>query len=358
MLEPITSLITDAVHSGVVPGAVVVVGDRDRWDVVAASGVLAYASLAHAPGTQSATPVRPDSRYDLASLTKVVATLPSVLALVSAGEVRLEDRLEHFFSNAGWGQSPSLADVTVAQLLSHTAGLAALSPLYTVTDNRRTGLAYLLQSARPNVGACVYSDVGYMLLGALVERVSGRGLERFARDHVFGPLGMAATDYGPVPPDNVAATEDCGWRGRLLQGEVHDENAFALGGVAGHAGLFGPAEDLARYARAWLRLELPFASPELAASLLVHQGTCSTTGRRSLGWQLHSPDCIGGRAASPASFGHSGFTGTSVWIDPEQGWFTVLLTNRVHPSRRAGAGIHALRRAVHEVVARAFTPSS
>lgn len=348
MLEAVQTLIEDAVDRRDIPGAVAIVGDSDDWRLLAACGVLAYQ-----PDDTKQNTVRRESCYDLASLTKVVATLPSVLELISRGEVRVEDRLERFFSNAGWMQTPSLADVTVAQLLGHHAGLPAWLPLFTTPHTALTALGTLLQSPRPNIGHCAYSDVGFMLLGSLVERVSGQTLAAFVREHVLTPLDMTMTEYGPVSPDNVAATEDCGWRGRVLRGEVHDENAFTLGSVAGHAGLFGTADDLARYAQAWLRFDLPFASPDLARACLRPQGICKVAGRRGLGWQLHGDPCFAGQEASETSFGHSGFTGTSVWIDPAQDWFVVLLTNRVHPSRYGGKAIQRLRREVHEEVARA-----
>ena len=331
-----------------VPGAVAVAGDKDQVTLVTACGVTRLGG----PSVDEAT------RFDLASLSKVVGTLPAVLALVQAGEVALGDPVKRFFSNAGWFQTPSSGDVTVRQLLTHTSGLPAWRPLYAESSTRLNALGNLLQSSlvRP-AGGVVYSDLGFMLLGAIVERVSKLRLDVFTQTHIFAPLDLKTLSYG-VPnnsPDDVtvAATENCGWRGRLLQGEVHDENAFALDGVAGHAGLFGTAFDLARYAQAWLRLSAPFASPELLREATRdHASDANNTasGRRGLGWQLVGEGSSAGHYASPSAYGHTGFTGTSLWLDPEKNRFAALLTNRVHPSRTAGGSIHTLRVAFHDAI--------
>jgi len=293
----------------------------------------------------------PDTRFDLASLSKVVGTLPAVLALVHAGEVALSDPMRRFFSQAGWFQTPSLGDTTLRQLLTHTSGLPAWRPIFASAGGRLTALASVLQTPLTHpAGRVVYSDLGFMLLGAVVERVGGVRLDAFTHEHVFGPLGMTATGYGVPDGAAVAATEDCGWRGRLLEGEVHDENAFVFGGVAGHAGLFGTAADLARYAGAWLRLEAPFAPPELLREATLEQEAGDEGGRRGLGWQLAGAGSSAGHAADPAAYGHTGFTGTSLWLDPGRGRFAVLLTNRVHPSRFGGGTIHALRVGFHDAV--------
>ncbi len=345
------AVLESAVENGEVPGAVAVIGRRDTlpehlpaYDVTYACGVTHYGDARG--DVCGGAPVTPDTRYDLASLTKVMATLPSILTLLEGGEVSLHDPLKRFFSNAGWMQTPSSGDLTLRQLLTHSSGLPAWTPLFAQVSTRLTALANVLQTplARP-VGEVRYSDLNFILLGAVVERVSGLRLDAFAAEHVFGPLSMTHTAYGVPDGAPVAATEDCGWRGRLLQGEVHDENAFVMDGVAGHAGLFGTAGDVARYARAWLELGAPFASPELLRLACSEQVRGEAAGRRGLGWQLY-----GGRADASA-YGHTGFTGTSLYIDPEGGWFAVLLTNRVHPSRACGETIQQLRASFHSVLA-------
>ena len=326
------------------PGAVAFVGTREDAECVAAAGVTRL---------QGGVPVTPGTVYDLASLTKVVATLPAVLKLVGEGEIGLDDRVRRFFSNAGWFQDPSLGDATVKELLTHTSGLPAWKPLFALSGERRTVLANVLQTSLEHPGAYTYSDLGFILLGAVVERVSGERQDAFVQRYVFGPLGMTETRYGPVRSEHVAATEDCGWRGELLQGVVHDENAFVMGGVAGHAGLFGTAKDLATYAQAWLRLD-PRLGPEDLLRDAVREHFSGGSERRGLGWMLKGEGSSAGRHASAYAYGHTGFTGTSLWVDPVGGWFAVLLTNRAHPSRENGRNIHPLRVAFHEAVARGF----
>ena len=342
MFSEAHALIKDAVEKREIPCAVAVAGTAHQHEVVAVEGVRRYGGEAVTLGT----------RFDLASLTKVVATLPSVLKLVDRGEVTLEQTVGRFFSHAGWAQSPSLADVTVGQLLTHTSGLPAWTPLFAWVSERRTALANVLQTPLDG-SAYRYSDLGFILLGAIVERVGGQRLDAFAREHVFALLELPHTSFGPLHDVPVAATEDCGWRGELLQGVVHDENAWVMDGVAGHAGLFGTASDLARYAQAWLRLDERLGSEALLREAISVQVEAEGV-RRGLGWQLGGVGSSVGSAASPSAYGHTGFTGTSLWLDPEKSWFAVLLTNRVHPHRKNGANIHALRRAFHDAVVRAF----
>jgi CubicO group peptidase (beta-lactamase class C family) len=339
-------IIEDAVDAGEIPGAVAVAGGTRTWQTLTATGVRRYASGANDPPA-----VTPDTVYDLASLTKVVATLPAILKLIAARELTLDDPVKRFFSNAGWFQTPTIADATVRQLLTHTSGLPAWKPLFALTSTRETALANVLQSALEHPpGQYVYSDLGFILLGALVERVSGLRQDVFVAREIFEPLGMNDTRYGPVSGVPVAATENCGWRNRLLEGEVHDENGYVMSGVAGHAGLFGTADDLARYAHAWLTFDPRLGSEDLlrrAVDVHVEQEGI----RRALGWMLQGQGASAGAVASSRAFGHTGFTGTSLWCDPEQEWFAVLLTNRVHPSRTRGHAIQGLRSAFHEAVA-------
>lgn len=330
-----------AVRNREVPGGIAAAGSCGTSVLLGPYGVTRLGG----PPTDEAT------RFDLASLSKVVATLPSVLALVEAKSVTLDDPVKKFFSQAGWFQTPSLGDVTVRQLLTHSSGLPAWRPLFAEVSTRLSALGSVLQTSLAHpAGQVVYSDLGFMLLGAVVERVSGTRLDAFAAEHVFGPLGMSATGYGPLTNVKVAATEDCGWRGRLLEGEVHDENAFVFDGVAGHAGLFATAADLARYAQAWLSGSAPFASEALLQEATREQVRGPEGVRRGLGWQLSGAGSSAGHYASPCAYGHTGFTGTSLWLDPDRDRFGVLLTNRVHPSRECGNTIHALRVAFYDAI--------
>ena len=343
--EQVAAALAQAVADGTVPGGVVLVGDRDgAWEPVAA-GVRRYGGEA----------VTPDTRYDIASLTKVVGCLSGLLRLLDGGELALSDPVRRFFSNAGWFLDPSLGEVTLEALATHTSGLPAWRPLFAEVADRRQGLARTLQCELEDAGGGYrYSDLGVIVLTAVVERVAGERLDAFLAREVFAPLGMTRTGYGPLPEGvPVAATEDDGLRGGVLQGTVHDENAWILGGVSGHAGLFASAADLLAYGRAWLRLDAPFASAAWLRAALEDRSRGEGP-RRGLLWRLAQADWPFGGACSAAAYGHTGFTGTSLVVDPEGGWVTVLLTNRVHPSREPGAGIGELRVRVHDAVARAF----
>lgn len=341
--QPVRARLARAVAEGVTPGAVLAVVDRSGAIAAAATGVRRTGG----PATD------PDTRYDLASLTKVVATLPSVLKLVADGAVDLDDPVSRFFSGAGLFQERSLADVPVRALLAHVSGLPAWRPLYAQPADRRAALAAVFHTSLEHpVSTVVYSDLGFMLLGAIVERVAHERLDAFAAREVFAPLGMHATGFGPVSGVPVAATEDCGWRDRVLEGEVHDENATVWDGVAGHAGLFGTAGDLARYAHAWLTQDERLAPAPLLATCTAEAAVAADGARRGLGWVLAHEGSFGGPGAR--GYGHTGFTGTSLWIEPDGGVATVLLTNRVHPRRGSPAGVHALRSDVHAAVRAAF----
>lgn len=337
----VAAVLQKAIENQDIPSAVAVFGSSQKTYPVLAFGVTRYGGEA----------VNPETRYDLASLSKVVSTLPAILKLCSEGELSLDAKVSTFFSHAGWFQSPSLADVSIRQLLTHSSGLAAWRPLFSLISERSTGIANLLQSKLEHpTGSFVYSDLGFMILGAIIERVSKQRQDSFVSEKLFTPLEMFKTSYGPIAKHNVAATEDCGWRNQLLEGIVHDENAFCLNQVAGHAGLFGIAQDLAKYAQAWLRLDSRLGSEELLEQAIKEQ--LSEPGiRRGLAWALKGQDSFAGSLATQQGYGHTGFTGTSLWLEPQQDWFAVLLTNRVHPSRHRGEKIHSLRQAFHEAVA-------
>lgn len=342
--ESAVRILNDAAAAGDLPGGVLHTG----------SGSASVAPVPFGHLSANGPEVTAETRYDLASLTKVVATLPAVLQLITAGELELDRPIRRWFSNAGWFQSPSLADATVRQLLAHNSGLPNWIPLFTRTRDRLLALGIVQQSPVSQIGGtAVYSDLGFMLLGALVERVTGSRLDDYVTEHVFRPLGMQSTGFRPFGPGgrpelttaaSFAPTEYCGWRNRLLTGEVHDENCCAWEGVAGHAGLFGTAQDLGIYARSWLAIDPRLGAPELLEEALKQQAQTETGQSRGLGWQLAHPD---GFAGSVPGYGHTGFTGTSLWLDPGANRFTVLLTNRVHPDRHRNPSITGLRRSIH-----------
>lgn len=294
-------------------------------------------------------PLTRDHAFDLASLTKVLVTLPEVLRLLEEGALSTTDPLSLHLPDAGWmlGAS-SLGNATIGQLLAHTSGLPAWIPLYAHPADRSSLLARVLQTplARPPGETCEYSCLGYIALGTLVERLTGHQLDDLAERRGW-------VTYHPRGP--AVATERCPWRQRLLQGEVHDENACALGGVSGNAGAFGRLEDVCRAARAWLTTAVSPATHEL----MTRQWSTDAAGLpRGLGWLLGHPGCFAGDLSSSRGYGHTGFTGTSLWVEPERGYAVVLLTNRVHPTRHAGDAIFHLRRRFGNAVHAAWRGAS
>jgi CubicO group peptidase (beta-lactamase class C family) len=288
-----------------------------------------------------------DTVFDLASLTKVVATLPSVLYLVGRAEVGLDDPVRRYLPAFGPGKD----EVTVRQLLLHTSGLPDTRRYYQWLrepgEIRAAALAEPLV-AGPGTVVC-YSDVGFITLGELVEAVAGCRLDEFVRDVVCAPLGLAATTFRPPAGQagRIAATERVD--GVAKVGVVHDENAEALGGVAGHAGLFGTAADLGRYAAAWAGDSSPMDGLRAEA---LRCGTEGMGGRRGLGWGLrHDRWDNMGDGWPESGAGHTGFTGTSLSIDPASGLWAVLLTNAVHFGRGPEHSVVGLRKAVHAAVA-------
>jgi CubicO group peptidase (beta-lactamase class C family) len=341
------TVIDTAVAAGTVPGAVLLAGTGSG-----AAPAVAYA--AGVTGRPDGSAMTLDTVFDLASLTKVTATLPLVLHLARRGELDLDDRVRRIL--------PQFPDdrVTLRQLLSHTSGLPAGRPFYEM-DTDPAGRWHAVLSVPPEAepGTVMrYSDIGFLLLGRVVEAVTGAALDSVATEVVFGPLGMADTRYRPPAgwSARCAATEKS-TDGVATLGAVHDENAAALGGVAGHAGLFGTGEDLGRYLRAWLDPQFPLIGAELRAEALRGQtrgalGQDGFAAHRGLGWTLRGDrwDHMGTRWPASGA-GHTGFTGTSVAIDPVGGAWVVLLTNAVHFGRTPG-GIVALRRQVHDAAAR------
>lgn len=328
------------------PGGVLAIGDAHAGLHLRCFGALAYA--------EGSSPVEATSVYDLASLTKVVATTSVLMVLEEQGRVDLELPLARVLPGFA---GPGKRDVRLRHLLLHAAGLPAWAPLFRAARGREAlvaAAAALPLEAAPGERS-LYSDVGFILLGAALEALAGDSLDRLADALVLGPLGMGETGFNPGPElrPRIAPTEQDAWRGRLLHGEVHDENAFAMGGVAGHSGLFGPAGDLVRFARMLLGGGALEGRRLVSASCVArYTRRCDIPGSsRALGWNTPSPGSSAGVRLSPRSFGHTGFSGTSLWIDPERGLFVALLANRVHPSRE-GPGIQELRAAVADAAVR------
>jgi len=324
---------------------------------VATGAVFAAGRGAHTHGVQvlgetrvgpQAVPVTADTLFDLASLTKVVATTPAVLRLYDAGDLDLDDPVGRYLPAYAQGGK---AAVTLRHLLTHSSGLPAHKPFHRLPGTRASRLAAAAEEpleAAPGTRV-VYSDIGFILLGAIVAKVTGTGLERAARELVFEPLGLDSTGYLPDADRVFAATEPDPDTGEPISGRVHDENAGALGGVAGHAGLFSTVGDLVRYLQdGWLGGS--FLSERARAAATACQ-TPRLDGRRGLGWTLGGDRWDHMTAAWPHTrAGHTGFTGTSIAFDPAGGLWAVLLTNAVHFGRDH-TGIALLRRTVHAAVA-------
>lgn len=308
------------------------------------------------------TPMRRDAIFDLASITKVVATTPSILKLVVSGDIGLDQPVGEILPE--FGTDGQKADVTIRRLMAHSSGMISWRGIFI---DGTGGEAYLANLAKDQPytmpGEQVeYSCMGFIVLAEVLRRVSGEDIATFAHREVFAPLGMTDTMFTPPPSlrDRIVATENGngfeadkdisapagGWRNELIRGEVHDGNAwYGFGGISGNAGLFGTATDLARYARMWLNggeLDGVRILPEE----MVREATTEQTelggpnDRRGLGWQMaqhpgFETDGFSGLGLSQRAYGHTGFTGTSMWIDPERDLIIILLTNRVHPTVNA-----------------------
>lgn len=350
-LEAAVAVLDAEIEAGRLPGAVAV--------VVRDSRVVLHRALGWAQMTPERRPMRPDTLFDLASLTKVMATLPAVLLLLERGAFRLDDPIGlHLPGEAG----PWLEQVRIRHLLTHTAGLPASVPLRTIPGTRADRLRALFQvplEAEPGA-RLLYSDLSFMLLGLLVERLTGQTLDRFVREQIFAPLGLPSAGFNP-PADrqaDCAATEFREHLGRHQCGEVHDQNSTALGGVAGHAGLFATAAEVAAYGQMWLNGGTAGGVRILAPATIaaaVRDQTVGLPEGRGLGWvvaRAGSEYLSCGDLFTPGSFGHTGFTGTSLWMDPEQRLVVALLTNRVHLGRTDH--ILRLRPRFHNAVAAAL----
>jgi serine-type D-Ala-D-Ala carboxypeptidase len=325
-LAKIDHVVLRGISAGGYPGAAVVVGRRGAAVVEKGFGKLSWES-----GSPTVSPDR--TIYDLASLTKVVATTSALMILYDEGKIRLDDPVSKYVPGFSGGQKDQ---VTVRMLLEHRSGLPAGRDLWriahTPAEARQTVIETPLVCA-PN--QCYeYSDLGADMLGFVVEAAAGEPLDQFARERVFEPLGMQNTFFRPADSlrSRVAPTEVAPPRGYPLQGEVHDENAYALGGVAGHAGLFSTAADLSVFAQMMLNGG-EYNGRRLIADSTVALFTTRAAGTRALGWDTCGGSGSCGEYLGEDAYGHTGFTGTSLWIDPDRDMFVLLLTNRVHEAR-------------------------
>ena len=314
-----------AVEAGRIPGGVLGVVEKDGRQLTRAVGL--------AQRVPAECPMREDTWFDLASLTKVLFTTPRILALAEAGGIDLDAPLItalpdlRQYDAGAWERQ-----VTFRQCLGHQTPFPAVEPIYTYGRDPELLRAFVLQRQWRR-GEPVYSDINFILLGFALERLSGRSI----RDMDPGPGFAFSAD-----PERSAATEDCTWRRRVLRGEVHDDNCSALEG-AGHAGLFGTAASVLGFAKSLL--DGSGASPGAIALM-----RSPLSARRTHGWEHAYPGWSGGDHCTPGAIGHTGFTGTGLWIDFDAGLAWTLLTNRIHPTRHFDSGIVGLRREIGGLV--------
>ena len=364
-----------AVEAGVFPGAVVLVGRAGR--------VLYHAAFGSRSLEPERTPMQPDTVFDLSSLTKPLATTTAFMLLVKDKRVHPDDRVTRFFHNFG---VHGKTHITFRHLLAHCSGLPAWRPYFqdVVRVDREGRLNFVasrgakefvyeqIHRERPTCEPgqrAVYSDLGFMLLGELIELVTRMPLDRFCQERIFRPLGLRSTAFidlsllrtrrfAPVT-GMIAPTERCPWRKRVLCGEVHDDNAYAMGGVAGHAGLFAPAADVDRLTARLLacyRGKNDFVPREIMQEFWTRDGMVPGS-TWALGWDTPSPEnSSAGSRIAPRAVGHLGFTGTSLWVDLERDAHVILLTNRVHPDR-GNERIREVRPRVHDAAVEALEAS-
>jgi CubicO group peptidase (beta-lactamase class C family) len=397
----------DAVSARAFPAASVAVTHRDRLVALKSFGHFTYETifegapplsrslrqepaLSQSKGGDFDLDVTPATFFDVASVTKVVATTTTATILYERGQLELEAPVvgvvPEFMADACEEPDLRRRDVTFRMLLAHSSGLPAYEKLFLKAHSRDDLLraAFTTSLSRDPGTRAEYSDIGFILLGAALERIAGESLDVFCQREVFGPLAMINTTFNPpadsraqIPPTADERTEhQCGagaparekpaakaapapgetarstFRQKIVQGEVQDENAYILGGVAGHAGLFSTAEDLARFAHAMLHGGRPILRPETVALFTCRESAPPGTSR-ALGWDTPSAPSQSGKYFGPRSFGHLGYTGTSLWVDPDRQLSITLLTNRTWPDC-ANQAIKQVRPRFHDAIIEAL----
>lgn len=333
-LQQIDAIVQEGLEQKKMPGCVLLVGRRDKIALLKAYGNKRLEPTAEAMTT--------DTVFDLASLTKPIATATSVMILLDQGKLKLEEPVATYLPEFAAGGKEK---VTVRQLLIHISGLIPDNSIKDYDDGPERALqrVFALRPLTPPGERFAYSDMNFVVLGELVRKLSGQSVHEFSSDHIFHPLGMSETNFLPSEGLKQRAAPTEKRDGKWMQGEVHDPRAFKLGGIAGHAGLFSTAEDLAIYASMMLgrgeRGGKRILSDETWKLMTVPNKVSArrTSGKeyeglRGLGWDIQTGYSSNrGETFSPAAFGHGGFTGTALWIDPEKDLFLIFLSNRVHP---------------------------
>ncbi|MFZ0761806.1 MAG: serine hydrolase domain-containing protein [Candidatus Sulfotelmatobacter sp.] len=349
------SILQQAIAQRAFPAASVAITHRGQLIALKALGHFTYDSRS------SDFPGRPATLFDVASLTKVIATTPAAMLLYQRGLLDLDAPLAVIIPEFIFGaeKDPRRHEVTLRMLLAHSSGLPAYKKLFLTARTRHQLLhAAFTTPLAANPGSCaLYSDIGFILLGAALERLADEPLDRFCQREIFAPLAMTNTTFNP--PNQIRAqipptADDQTFRKRLIQGEVQDENASILAGVAGHAGLFSTADDLARFAHALLNGGRPIFRPETVTLFTRRQSAPSGTSR-ALGWDTPSSPSQSGKYFSPQSYGHLGYTGASLWVDPTRPLSITLLTNRTWPDC-SNHSIKQIRPKFHDAVVEALNP--
>ena len=343
------SIMSTSIAAGAAPGGVLAVGRYGR--------IVHMKGYGRQDTAASSAPVDENTMWDMASLTKVIATTTAAMMLEEWGQLDLDRTVASYLPEFS---APDKAAITVRMIVTHRGGLEAFAALYKEFKGREE---YLTQTnARPLKSIpgteTVYSDWDMILTQFIIERITGLTLDRFVTEKIFAPLGMTSTMFNPDSAQffaRIAPTEIDSARGGLVHGKVHDENAWAMGGVSGHAGLFSSARDLTIFSQMLLNggeyNGVRIVKPATVARWTAPQ---SRTSSRALGWDTPSKGSSAGSYFSARSFGHTGFTGTSIWIDPEKNLFVILLTNRVNPTRNNNRQV-PLRKAVADAAQMAIT---
>jgi serine-type D-Ala-D-Ala carboxypeptidase len=343
------SILTKAIESRLFPACSIAITHRGELVAQKALGRFTYDS--------SSPQVTTASIFDLASLTKVVATTAMAMILYERGMLDLEAPVNAIVPEFASADARRGA-VTLRMLLAHSSGLPAYEKLFLRTQSRQDllQLAFAVDLSAAPATRAEYSDIGFIILGVALERLADEPLDTFCQREVFGPLAMTHTTFNPakalresIPP----SADDRTFRHRTIQGEVQDENTSVLGGVAAHAGLFSTADDLARFAHTMLNGGYPILRPE-TVGLFTRRESAPEGTSRALGWDTPSAPSQSGKYFGPRSFGHLGYTGTSLWIDPDRQLSITLLTNRTWPDCQSQA-IKQVRPAFHDAVIRALT---
>ena len=354
-LQPAFTVIENAIADKAFPGATVAIGYR---------GKVSYHAFGKLSYDKDSPAVKLDTMYDLASLTKVVVTTTLVEKLVEgdfASPLDLNAPVERYLPEWASGPQPEWRHrVTVMNLMTHTSGLPPFKEYWRTSTGKQDTLSRIfVEPLEYEPGTkVVYSDLGIILMAEIIQRLTGKPLDQLANEYIFGPLGMKDSMYNPPKKlwPEIAPTEiDDRFRHRLIQGEVHDENAYAIGGVSGHAGVFSTSPDLAAFCQMYLNggvyAHNRIVKRSTIAEFILPQTLAKNT--RTIGWVAHSENGFAGHYFSAHSFGHTGFTGTSLWIDPDRQVFVVLLTNRVNPTRE-NMKIAQVRPAFHDAVMKAL----